>query len=505
MSAEPNPVSTQAPATAKPYALLALLQVHWFVRLRWVFTAVALAALAVERILMPTVHRPSALLAVVLSVAAANVVWTIIAHLLRRQLEDSAADQRVAIRNGQIFVSAQIAVDLLLLTWILALTGGAENPMALFYLFHVAISGLLLRTWQASLQGVWAALLYAGMCLAQLCGWLPYHPFLPQLGLISLHELPTYVAIVASVNALAIFGTLYFTDCIGRVLDRREDMLIKTSAALEQSRRAIQELQHRRSRFMQTAAHQLKSPLAMMQTLAGLIRDGIVQDPPSIQATCEKVARRCEEGMGQVAELLTLARVQDADPRRHREALSDVRQVVTELCARYAPLAAEKHIDFQWRIPDTGELLVHVHRADLTDCVGNLIDNAIKYTPDGRHVQVAVVPGKSAPASDDLPAPPTPPAHRSIADYVFVLVQDTGIGLGDAAEFLVGGGPVTGSIFDAFRRGEAALAAGIPGAGLGLSIVREVLQQSGGYIHVKSRPNAGSKFTVAFPAASESR
>lgn len=494
-----DPVTASPATTAKPYALLALLQVHWFIRLRWIFAAVALAALAVERFAMPAAQRPWPLLVVVLSVAAINVAWTAVARLLRPQLENPGPDQRVAIRNGQLFVSAQIAIDLLLLTWILALTGGVENPMSLFYLFHVAISGLLLRTWQAAAQGVWAVVLYGGMCLAQTRDWLAYYPFLPQLGSSGLHEVPAYAAIAVVVNALAIFGTLYFTDRIGRVLDRREDLLIKTNAALEQSRQAIQELQRRRSRFMQTAAHQLKSPLAMVQTLAGLVRDGVVKDPESIQATCEKIARRCREGIGQVTELLTLARVQEADPRRHQEAVSNVGQVVAELCAKHAPVAAQKHIDFTWQTPAETGLLAHVHRADLSDCVSNLIENAIKYTPDGGRVTVTVASGRATPAAFELPPPPALVTDRQIKDYVFVIVQDTGIGLGDAVEFLADS-TTAGSIFDAFRRGDAAIAAGIPGTGLGLSIVREVLEQSGGYIHVRSRRGKGSTFTVTFPA-----
>jgi signal transduction histidine kinase len=487
--------------TAKPYALLALLQAHWFIRLRWVFVVAALIALAVERFAPTEAQRPWSLLAVVLGVAAINVVWSAVTRRLQPQLENPGADPREAIRHSQVFVSIQIAFDLLLLTWILALTGGVENPMSLFYLFHVAISGLLLRTWQAFLQGIWAVLLYGGMCLAQSRGWLAYYPFLPQLGASGLHVVPIYTAIAVAVNALAIFGTLYFTDRIGRVLDRREDLLIRTNAALAQSRLAIQELQQRRSHFTQTAAHQLKSPLTVVQTLASMIRDGLVQDPQGIQATCEKIAHRCHEGISEVTELLTLARVQEADLRRHRTAVTDVGEVVAELCARHAPVAEQKRIDFTWQSSDHDALRAHVHRADLADCVSNLVDNAIKFTPDGGSVQVHVVSGRTPPAAFELPKPPRLATGRTVADYVFVIVQDTGIGLGDAAEFLMDSSTATGSIFDAFRRGDAAIAAGIPGIGLGLSIVREVLHQCGGYIHVRSKRGAGSTFTVSFPAA----
>ena len=470
MAVEPrNSPSSAGPTPGKPYALLVLLQVHWFVRLRWLFAAGALAALAVERFATPTAQRPWPLVAVVLGVAAINVVWTVVSHLWRSQLEDSETNQRVAIRNGQLFVSVQIAIDLLLLTWILALSGGVENPMSLFYLFHIAISGLLLRTWQAIVQSCWAALLYAAMAITQAVGWLTYHPFLPQLPLTGLYHTPEYVALIVVVDVLAVFGTLYFTDRIGRVLDQREDMLIRTNAALERSRQAIQDLQRRRSRFMQTAAHQLKSPLALVQTLASLIREGIVAEPQSVLATTDKIIRRCHEGLVQVTELLALARVQEADPRRHRESPSDVGQVIEAVCAQYAPAAAGKHLQFTRRIPVDEELVAQVHPTDLRDCSANLIENAIKYTPDGGRVRVTVARGDQTRMDLDLPPPPARPDARALADYVFVVVEDTGIGLRDAVPISANGAPAEGTIFDAFRRGEAAILAGIPGSGLGLS------------------------------------
>jgi signal transduction histidine kinase len=423
----------------------------------------------------------------------------VVSRVFRRQLHDPSVDQHQAIRSGQLFVSVQIATDLLLLTGILALTGGVENPMAVFYLFHMAISGLLLRTWQAAIQASWTVLLYGLMCVGQVQGWLPHDPFLPHLGQAGLHDEPHHVFMVFSVITLAVFGTLYFMDRIGKVLDHRQDTLIRMYEALEQSQEAIHDLQHRRSRFMQTAAHQLKSPLAMVQTLANLIRDEIVTAPKDIKVTCDKIVRRSREGIQQVTELLALARVQEADPCRHQTSKLNVGPVVEELCKKHAPVAEERHLALSWDIPASDDLTAYVDRADLVDCVGNLIENAIKYTPDNGRVEVTVVSGRQAPEDPRLPQPPAGPGRAaSVADFVYIIVRDTGIGLGEPVA-TKGGTSQTSSVFDAFRRGNTALALGIPGTGLGLSIVREVVEQAGGYIHVWSRPGKGSTFTVCFP------
>ncbi len=496
--------ASSSETAGKPYALVVLLQLHWFIRLRWLFAVGALAVLGVERFVFPEAERPWQLLAVVLCVALSNLIWIVVSQLLHRQLAEPIQDQARAIRSGQMFASAQIVSDLLLLTCILTLTGGVANPASLFYLFHVAITGLLLRTWQAFLLSCWAVLLYAGMCFGQALGWLPYYPFLPHVidtGL--LHAEVQYVSIVVVMVGLAVFGTLYFTDRIGHILDQREDMLIKTNAALQQSQQAIEDLQQRRSRFMQVAAHQLKSPLAMVQTLANLILDDIVTDKEGIKATCEKIVRRAREGIGQVGELLALARVQEADPRRHQESRCDVGNLVDDLCRKHLSVARDKRIELTWDIPDCPELVAFVEQTDLADCAGNLIENAIKYTPEDGQVRVRVLCGSRVSAEERAALPP-PPARlgteHTVSDYVYVIVRDTGIGLGDASSLVKDGVPTAGSIFDAFRRGNAALTAGIPGTGLGLSIVREVVEQAHGYLHVLSKPGAGSTFTVAFPA-----
>lgn len=479
-------VEHNALASGKPYAVLVLLQLHWFIRLRWMFAATGASLLLLERVLQPDARRPLELWMVVAGVAAVNVIWTLFSRLLRRRLERPEASERASVRSGQLFTSAQITIDLLLLTWILALTGGVENPMSLFYLFHMAISGLLLRTWQAMIQAVWAIGLYGAMALCQYQGAIPFYPFLPTLSSAgSLFQVPEFVGINVTITAFAIAGTVYFMDRIGKVLDRREARLIEMNTALQKSERAIRDLQRRRSRFMQTAAHQLKSPLAMVQTFANLIRDGLITDEESVRAACDKIVRRARDGIAQVSELLALARVQEADPRRHQESLASVTQIVEELCRKQAPVANEKSIDLTWDLPRDAELQVRVHAADLTDCLGNLIENAIKYTPDRGSVRVVARAGVDGHGHDS----------------VIVSVEDTGMGIEEDVLLVPSGEEAQESLFDAFRRGRAALEAGIPGTGLGLSIVREVVEQAGGSIQVQSTPGQGSTFTISFPMA----
>jgi signal transduction histidine kinase len=456
-------------------ALVSLLRLRWFIRLRWLFVLAALAALALERVLRPEAVLPRGLPAIILILALVNLMWMLVPHVLLRQMRAGEADQQAGARGAILFANAQVAVDLLLLTGIVRYTGGIESPLVLFYLFHMAICSLLLSPWNAMLQGVWALALCSALCVGELAGWIsPHYTFLRSPETQStLFADSMYAVSVLVIVSCGIVGTLYFTLHIAAWIRQREDQLRRANEALRQSQQAVQDLQVRRSQFMRTAAHQLKSPLTGIHTLAGLVRDGVVP-AEGAAGTCERIIRRCTEAIEHVTELLTLARVQEADPQRHQEARADVNQIVMQECRRQSSVAERKQIELSCRVPQGSELAVQVDPTDLAHCVGNLIDNAIKYTTGPGSVTVTVEREK---------------------DFASVTVQDTGMGIDPATQQ---------EMFDAYRRGNNALAAGISGSGLGLTIVREVVEQAGGRVTVRSRPGEGSTFSVRLPTTSRS-
>lgn len=499
-----NSTAVDSRLVGEPYrvgALASMLRLHWFIRLRWCLVAAAFAALAIERGVF-SVKRPgvSLLVLVIVALAIINVGWMILSRLLTRQLRDSGQHDLSAFPHALLYANAQVGIDLLLLTLILRCTGGVESPMAIFYLFHMAIGSLLLKASHVLLQGVWAIILYAGLGIGELVGWIqPHYAFLPTLAQAGWFEQSQFVAVATGVLACGVFGTLYFTLNIAQRLDEREAQLRRTNETLQRSQQAIADLQQRRARFMQTAAHQLKSPLAIIQTLAGLIRDEVVPEG-ALHSTCDKIVRRCRDGVAHVHELLTLARVQQADPRRHCGAPVDVGAVVQELSRKQFPLAEKKGLTLECHVPQGVDLRARIDSTDLKDCVGNLLENAIKYTDGPNSVTVSVQPeieeaspGRGRDAASNR-------GRDGIKEFIAVTVADTGMGI--EPEMLVGenGATGAGSVFDAFRRGNAALSAAIPGSGLGLAIVREVVEQTHGRLRVWSRVGKGSTFTVMFPA-----
>jgi len=484
-----------SPRTFRAKALLAVVHDRWFIRLRWIILFATFALLVFEHLQSPGFRRPPQLFVCLLALAAINIAWTILGRRLIREitstnnphpLKASSASAHTGATVGQtpreswtidaveqvaMFVNAQMAIDLLFLTIILRYSGGIENPMAVFYLFHMLLAALLLKPVNAFLQGIGALFLYAMLLLGE-CEpfkWIePHYPFLVSMSETLLHEDQTYVIVSITVLAAGIFGILFFTRQISARLDEQEQELEQTIEDLQRSQIAIQDLQTRRSRFMLTAAHQLKSPVAGIEMLANLIRDSVV-GPEGIPGVVDRIIQRCRGAIGQVGELLTLARIEDAAPARHQSSLTDVIDIIRRIINKFTDQIKAKDIELTVSTSDVMRPNICVEERDLEDCIGNLVENAIKYTPKGGKIWVTATCN---------------------AQTTSISVKDTGMGIAEVSE---------DSLFDPFRRGKLALAASIPGTGLGLAIVREVVEQANGRVEVQSTVGKGSEFVVSFP------
>lgn len=478
----PTPVIAPSSVDEPVGPLLALRPLDWLIRLRWVLLAIGFAAVAIERAVQPAAARPAQVVWALVALTLVNAGWWVTRRVLeKKSLPEGGRDHSKTLLA---FAHAQIGVDLLILTVLLRYTGGVASPLAIFYVFHTALGVLLLPPGHTMIPGLWAIALYAGLTIAELSNLLtPRYPLLPEPGSPDFQVLSPYVAVAFGSVSGGILGTLYLIGTVAKRLRRRDEQLRVANAALRKSQEAIRDIQGRRSRFMQTAAHRLKSPLATVQTLAGLIHDDLVKGEEA-RAVCGRITRCCSEGIEHVTELLTLARVQDADPQRHRTAQSDVGEVVAELCERYESLARSRGIRFTCTIPQAASLLAGVEKQDLSNGIGNLIDNAVKYTPSGGSVAVRV-----AKCAD--------PERGGPSNWIVIHVDDTGMGFD--AEALKGANTTGASVFDAFRRGNNALAAGISGSGLGLAIVRAVIEQAGGRIEVRSQRGHGTQFALWLP------
>ncbi len=274
------------------------------------------------------------------------------------------------------------------------------------------------------------------------------------------------VEISASTMMLAGRNTILglFRDVTER--HRAEEELKRRYESEQLARRAAEAAAKARDAFLLVAAHDLKTPLgALSIQIDGMRRLDAAQGltPPVITKGLELIERQSVRLISLVQGLLELARIRGGklDLVKRRCDLAEIVQAVSE---RYAPLLEKAHCTLDRALgPDaTG----HWDRERLERVVENLLSNAVKFGA-GQPIRVEVV------------------AH---ADRIRLTVSDQGIGIPDDQQEL---------IFEQFERGSSSPHFG--GMGMGLYIVREIVQAHGGTTRVTSSPSAGAAFIVELP------
>ncbi|PWB78869.1 MAG: two-component sensor histidine kinase [Candidatus Methylomirabilota bacterium] len=247
------------------------------------------------------------------------------------------------------------------------------------------------------------------------------------------------------------------TDEIGRLVDTLNGMLDRLERSF-----AVQ------SRFTADAAHELRSPLSRLRAeLEVALRRP--RDPAEYQAVLLSCLEEVERLSCLTADLLMLARLDAGEPHGYRREAVDVVTVIDQAVKRLEPGAQRKHVTVA--VEPAAPFSVAVYDGGLAQVIGNLLENAIKFSPPGGHVTVRV---------------------GGEGNQVRLTVSDTGPGI--SREELP-------RVFERFYRGDAARASEVPGVGLGLAICRGIVEAQGGSISVESLPAGGTTVTVRLARA----
>jgi len=218
--------------------------------------------------------------------------------------------------------------------------------------------------------------------------------------------------------------------------------------------------------FITNVSHELRTPLAGIKASAETLKEGALRDPEAAVEFVRHIENETDRLTQMVEELLELSRIESgAAPLRM--GVVPVASLLERSVQRFAPQAERAGLSLSAEVVDSEKLAVRGDEDRLDQALGNLLHNAIKFTPAGGQVTV------SAAAQDG---------------EVAIAVRDTGIGISADDQT---------RIFERFYK--AAEARGRPGSGLGLAIVKHIVQAHGGRATVESRPGQGSTFTVVLP------
>lgn len=232
------------------------------------------------------------------------------------------------------------------------------------------------------------------------------------------------------------------------------------------------ELERRKDAFISIASHELKTPLTSLKAMLQLARRRIEKQPGyDARDYLAKMDGQINTLTRLVNDLLNVSKIQ-AGKLEYVQEIIDIDELVYEIVEDFQHLAAAHH-----RVSVAGATHQKIvgDRDHLRQVFVNLLNNALKYSPQAEQVEVSLS------ASHNM---------------VTVSVRDYGIGISKEQQE---------KIFECFYRANAAESAALPGLGIGLYIAQEIVRQHGGTIRVESVSGQGSTFSVTLPLGQEDR
>ncbi|MFH1198435.1 MAG: HAMP domain-containing sensor histidine kinase [bacterium] len=359
-----------------------------------------------------------------------------------------------------VFAELQILIDFVIISFLLHFGGGINNPFYFLYLVHIVLSGILF-------PGVKLPYFNAGFAALLLTFW----TFAEHFGVIPRfkleHEPISFMKIIISLIAFC-FTSIAAIYIITNFLVRFRTLKV----IIDQKNEQLEKVMEDRSKIFRFAAHELKSPITAIHSTINVVRDlyGKELDVNAIDML-ERAEKRTDQVLEMVKEMITISKYNLEIKEVVKEKVN-FGELITSQVSLYNSPAKTKSLQIELRIlPVPFE--IEIDKPGMEKVIGNLVSNAIRYTPHGGKITIE--------------------QFITNSDFGFS-VKDTGIGISE--EDLP-------KIFQEFYRTKEAKRMEQIGTGLGLNMVKEIVEKSGGQIIIRSKPEKGSIFIVKIPLPPE--
>lgn len=240
--------------------------------------------------------------------------------------------------------------------------------------------------------------------------------------------------------------------------------------ALQREIRELRNLETARSQFLATVSHELRTPLTAIHAYAEALDDGTLGDLDDDQEDAVgSILRATRQCMEMVDEILAFSRSGGRSAELSPTAF-EFEDLARKIRSTHESLLREKHLEFSIGVEGRPPRLF-ADRGKTEHLLGNLVANAIEFTPDGGRVEI-----RAEPAERD--------------EWIRIEVSDTGVGIAPEHQE---------EIFDEFVSVDGPVERELGGTGLGLSIARRIVEMHGGSIGVRSEIGQGSRFHFTLP------
>jgi two-component system phosphate regulon sensor histidine kinase PhoR len=276
---------------------------------------------------------------------------------------------------------------------------------------------------------------------------------------------------------------------LGLALDGRKLALLVFRDETE-----MRQVERTRADFLANASHELRTPLASLSGFIETLRGHAKDDPAARERFLSIMQAQAGRMSRLIDDLMSLSRIELGEHIAPAD-LVDLAGCVSDVLDASGPIAAQRGVSLKAKLPRKGSAKVAGDRDQILQVIQNLVDNAVKYSPDGASVEVVLQAGLSPDAAN---APSRPGAARlpllapdtPAAAYAALRVSDRGAGI--PREHLP-------RLTERFYRVEGQKSGERSGSGLGLAIVKHIVNRHRGGLTVESSVGRGTTFTVYLP------
>ncbi len=417
----------------------------WLINLRWIAIGAALIYALLAKTLLPDIIPLGNLLTVIIVLIVFNVIYH--NYVKFRPPEKMTREKKL--------VRIQILVDLILLTFLIHYSGGLDNPFYFFYIFHIIITATIFdKPKQPFIIASVVGVLFSFMAIAEYTNLIHHYQISSRSN--------SLIQLVLSL--LGFYVTIFFSSYIGVTLMNRhrkvKDLIYAQNEQLNQATDV-------KMKFFRFVSHELKSPIVAVQSSINVIIDIMGKEIP--EKALDLLGRARNRTNHMLAILKDLVDLSYDRPRSVEQiVMVNPCDYLDQFIDNEQPRADEKNITIMQDIcTERGN--IKIDRFILEKIFSNLLSNAIRYTPANGQVNIST-------AIDSR-------------TWSFI-ISDTGIGMSKEDQVRV---------FDEFYRAENAKKFATIGTGLGLNIVKKMVEQLNGTINLKSQIDSGTTITVRIP------
>ena len=417
----------------------------WLARLRWGSTIALTVFLTLIYLFKVDIYPYSSILSIVVVLAIANSLFFL---YLRKSIP-------TYLQREENIVLAQIAGDYILLTALVHLTGGIDSPFSFFYVFHIIIASVIFeKKYPAFMIAMVSVILYSMLTLFE------YWRIIEHFG----NGMKSF-SIIDTTFALSVFYvTIFASTYIGVTLMMRHK---KVKNLIFAQKEELEKSDKEKMQFFRFVSHELKSPIIAVQSSINVVLDVMGKDlKEQARDMLERGRKRTDQMIEILKDLVSLS-YNEKEEDHHPEMVVPCEHI-PEVVDYYRPIAIEKNIDLVETICKQRKGF-KLDKFVFEKIITNLISNAVRYTPNGGKVIIET-------DLDD--------------DYWYMMISDTGIGIPEEEQK---------QVFEEFYRASNAKKFERVGTGLGMSIIKRMVEQENGNISLESEVGKGSTFTVRFP------